>query len=86
MNNKGFAGLIGLLLAVAIVAFVAYIMFKQYFQNPTGMDQRTQQIANQAGIDTTSQAGAIDSARSLVNSLNDSQRVQDEQIANALGH
>jgi multisubunit Na+/H+ antiporter MnhB subunit len=85
MNNKGFLGLIGLLLTVAIISFIAYFMFKQYLGKPTGMDQNTQEMVNQAGIDTASQAGILVSAKSLVNGIEESQRIQSQQLANDLG-
>ena len=66
-------GLVGLLVAVAIIAFLAYLMSKQYFSKPTGMDQNTQEIAHQAGIDTTSQLSILDSAKATIKNAEDTE-------------
>lgn len=70
---------------IAIISIAAYFMFKQYLGKPTGMDQNTQEMANQAGIDTTSQASILSSVKSTINRVNEAQQGQDQQYANALG-
>jgi hypothetical protein len=77
MNQKGFIGIIGLLLAVGIISFMAYFAFKDYFTNPTGMNKESQQVAHQAGIETTSQVSVIKSVKSQVQDI---QAIQEQQI------
>jgi hypothetical protein len=81
MNNKGFTGLIGLLLIVGFISIAAYFIFKQYFGKPTGMDQNTQEMAAQEGIDTTSQTGILDSVKSKIKGIQEAQDSQ-SQLAN----
>ena len=84
MNTKGFVGLLGLLLTVGIICFMAYFTLKQYFGKPP-MDQQTQDAAKQAGIDTSSQQGIVDSVRSTVKDIEASQLHQSQQMMNSLG-
>ncbi len=84
MNNKGFFGLVGLLVAVAFICFMAYFMYKQYFGRPTGMDQSTQDAAQQAGVDTSSQSGIFGSVKSMINGVNDAEQQQAQQLDNAV--
>jgi len=74
VNNRGFIGLIGLLLAVAFISVLAYFVFTKYFGKPTGMDQGTQEIANEAGIDTTSQTSILDSVKSTIKDVDKAQQ------------
>ena len=66
MNNKGFMGMVGLILTVAIICFMAYFVYKKYMLKPTGMDQNTQSMAQEAGFDTSSQTGILSSAKSII--------------------
>jgi uncharacterized protein YpmB len=74
MNNRGFIGLIGLLLTVAIISVFAYFIFTKYFGKPTGMDQNTQEMADQAGIDTTSQTSILGSVKFVIKGVNEAQQ------------
>lgn len=85
MNNKGFFGLIGLLIAIAFISLLAYFVFVKYFGKPTGMNQDTQELANQAGIDTSSQTGILDSVKSKIKGIQESQDSQSQQLVNVLG-
>ena len=68
---------------VAIISIAAYFIFKKYFSKPTGMDQSTQEAAQQSGIDTTSQKSIFDSVKSQINSIQDAQQRQLDQYSNA---
>ncbi|MFH1359540.1 MAG: hypothetical protein ABIJ41_00690 [Candidatus Omnitrophota bacterium] len=61
-NEKGFASLIGMLLAIAIVAFLAYKAITTYYQKPSA-DQETQKTMKEQGIDTSTYRSALDSAK-----------------------
>jgi uncharacterized protein YpmB len=74
VNNKGFMGIVALLLAVAIISCFAYFVFTKYFGKPTGMDQSTQEMADQAGIDTTSQTSILGSVKSVIKGVNEAQQ------------
>ena len=63
---------------------MAYFMFKQYTAKPTGMTNETQEIVNQAGIDTSSQIGIISSTKSILKSAQDSESTQEQQAANMI--
>jgi len=84
MNNRGFGGFIGLLLTLAIISFLAYLISVHYLGKPQGMDQNTQQIVNQAGIDTTSQSSILDSTKSTIRTVEEMQHNQSDQLTNAL--
>jgi hypothetical protein len=74
MNNKGFLGMVGLLFAIAIISAMAYFVFTKYLGKPTGMDQNTQEMAQQAGIDTTNQTSILDSTKSVIKDINQKQQ------------
>jgi hypothetical protein len=83
MNNKGFIGLIGLLIAVAFISVLAYFVFTKYFGKPTGMDQNTLEMANQAGIDTTSQTSILDTTKAAIKGIEEAQQNQSQQLENS---
>jgi hypothetical protein len=82
MNNKGFMGLIGLVFTVMIIGVLAYFIFPKYFGESTGMDQQTKNIAQQSGIDTTSQSSILESTKNRIKEL---EAMQNEQAKKALG-
>lgn len=70
MNNKGFAGLLSLVLSVAIISVLMYFVFTRYFLKPSAsMDQPTQKAVQEAGIDTTSQFGVLESTKAKIKQI-----------------
>ena len=85
MNNKGFVGMIGLLLTVVIISFVAYFAFTQYFGKPTKqMDQSTQKMVTEAGIDPTSQQAILESTKARLKGLEQLQQQSADQTLNII--
>jgi hypothetical protein len=82
MNNKGFMGLIGLVLTVLIVGVLAYFIFPKYFREPTGMNQQTKDTAKEAGIDTTSQSSILESTKTRIKDI---EAMQVQQAKQATG-
>ncbi len=67
-NKKGFASLIGLVLAVAIVCFLAYIALNTYFKRPIA-DKSLNQTLSEQKIDTTSYQSLIKSTKSKIEDI-----------------
>ncbi len=85
MKNKGFMGMIGLLLAAVIVGFLAYLSFTQYFGKPSAhMDEPTQQMATDAGIDTSSQQAVLESTKAKIKNIEAMELKQEDQLMNTL--
>jgi hypothetical protein len=53
---------IELILALAIIMFIAFKVFNAYFKKPS-LDNETQRLISEQGIDTTSHKTTIDSTR-----------------------
>ena len=84
MNNKGFIGLIGLILTAAIICLLAYFSFTQYFGKPA-MDQETKAMTTEAGIDTsTGEIGTLRSMKSKIKDAEELQLRQSQKIDNEL--
>ena len=85
MNNKGFMGMIGLLLTAVIVCFLAYISFTQYFGKPSEhMDKPTQKMAADAGIDTSSQQAVLESTKAKIKDIEAMELKREDQLMNSL--
>ena len=85
MNNKGFMGMIGLLLTAVIICYLAYISFTQYFGKPSAhMDQPTQQMATDAGIDTSSQQAVLESTKAKIRDVEAMELKREDQLMNTL--
>lgn len=72
MNNKGFAGLIGLLISVGIIFLIAYFAFQIYFGSTATSvpaDEPTTSAVADAGINTSSQKSVLDSTKSKIKEL-----------------
>jgi type IV secretory pathway TrbF-like protein len=70
MNKKGFASLLGMLLAVGIVCFLVYIMLKTYFK-PFLVERDTDKTqSGQTNMGITSYKTFTDSAREKVKEIN----------------
>jgi cell division protein FtsL len=66
--NKGFA-LLGTILAVAIILLMAFYVLKAYQKKPA-IDESTQTVLQEQGIDTSSQKAVLDSAKDRITDLN----------------
>jgi hypothetical protein len=85
MNHKGFIGMIGLMLTAAIIGFLACITFKQYFNKPADkLDPSTQKAIQDSGIDTSSQLGILESAKSTIKQANQTELKRSEETMNSL--
>ncbi len=57
-----------LLLAAIVVMFLAFAVFKLYFKQPQ-INQETQKVVAEQGIDTTSYKSTVESVRSRVEDI-----------------
>lgn len=65
-NKKGFASLIGLLIAVGIILVLAFLAYKSYFNNPRGVDKETSKYLSQQGIDTTNSRSTLETTKKQI--------------------
>ena len=85
MNNKGFMGMVGLLLTAVIICVLAYIAYTRYLGNPSArMDQSTKQTLQDAGIDTTSEMGILQSTKSKIKDIEQIELQRPQQLMNSL--
>lgn len=61
-----------LLLVLAVVMFIAFKVFKLYFNNPS-LNQETQRVIAEQGIDTTSYKTIIDSTQEKLDAIQNKQ-------------
>ena len=85
MNNKGFMGMVGLLLTTLIICILAYIAYTRYLGNPSArMDKSTKQAAQEAGIDASSEMGIYHSTTSKIREMEQLQLQRSQQVMNSL--
>ena len=61
---------IELLLVLAITMFIAFKVFKLYFKQPA-LNQETQRVISESGIDTISYKSTIDSTKNKLQDIRD---------------
>jgi len=66
--NRGF-GLIEIILVAAVICFIAFLGLKAYVHNPV-VDEPTQKILSEQGIDASSQKAVLDSTRDKISEIN----------------
>lgn len=72
-NNKGFVGLIGLLIALIIIGWLTIKVLNTYYKQSSGVSIRQQQMANLAPEETVNPSSppttVIDSVRSRLKNV-----------------
>lgn len=61
-DNKGFATILGIILALAIISFLLFIMLNTFFKKPT-VDKQTDRALKEQGVDTSNYQTIKDTTR-----------------------
>ena len=83
MNNKGFIGLVGLIVTAAILCFMVYFVLARYLGNPSArMDQPTKRAVEESGIDLGTQASVLESTKSKIKEIEDLENKRADDLMN----
>jgi type II secretory pathway pseudopilin PulG len=78
-NNKGFIGLLEILITTAIIGVLMYFMLKHYSGAPA-IDKETKKAMSEQGIDSTNYKTIIDTARTSVQAIQEKEAQRLDEI------
>jgi Tfp pilus assembly protein PilE len=78
-NNKGFIGLLEILITTAIIGVLMYIMLKHYSETPA-IDKETKKAMSEQGIDTTNYKTIVDTTRTSVQAIQEKEAQRIKEI------
>jgi competence protein ComGC len=78
-NNKGFIGLLEILLAIVIIGFLMFFMLKRYTATPV-LDKDTKKAMSEQGIDSTNYKTIVDTTRTSVQAIQEKEAQRLKEI------
>ena len=78
-NNKGFIGLLEILIAIVIIGGLMYFMLKRYTTTPV-LDKDTKKAMSDQGIDSTNYKTIVDTTRTSVQAIQEKQAQRLKEI------
>jgi competence protein ComGC len=78
-NNRGFIGLLEILIAIVIIGFLMYIMLKRYAGTPV-LDKDTKNAMSEQGIDSTNYKTIVDTTRTSVQAIQEKEAQRLKEI------
>jgi type II secretory pathway pseudopilin PulG len=78
-NNKGFIGLIEILIAIVIISGLMYFMLKRFAGTPV-LDKDTKKAMSEQGIDSTNYKTIVDTTRTSVQAIQEKEAQRLKEI------
>ncbi|MFH1201592.1 MAG: type II secretion system protein [Candidatus Omnitrophota bacterium] len=79
LKQKRAFGFIEILLVLVIISFLSYFILKTYLKKPN-LNNDTQKVLTEEGIDSTNQKALLDSIKSKVGAINKQQAEREKAM------